>query len=137
MASEFFWDTSGLFALLNSDDPAHERARRFIAASSSKRRRSFTTEWVIGECCTLLIARKRSHVVPKFLDILDRSGSLTTIHVDQNAILSTKMFLRKHLDQGYSFTDCTSFVVMRERNILDAMTADAHFEQAGFRALLI
>ncbi len=32
--------------------------------------------------------------------------------------------------------DCISFVVMRERNIEAALTADEHFIQAGFRALL-
>jgi predicted nucleic acid-binding protein len=39
-------------------------------------------------------------------------------------------------DKRWSFTDCSSFVIMRERNIRDALTADEHFEQAGFRALL-
>jgi predicted nucleic acid-binding protein len=32
--------------------------------------------------------------------------------------------------------DCVSFVVMEERGMMDALTADEHFEQAGFRALL-
>lgn len=39
-------------------------------------------------------------------------------------------------DKDWSLTDCTSFVVMEEERITDALTADHHFEQAGFRALL-
>ena len=39
-------------------------------------------------------------------------------------------------DKDWSLTDCISFVVMQERNIQDALTADHHFEQAGFVALL-
>jgi predicted nucleic acid-binding protein len=35
-----------------------------------------------------------------------------------------------------SLTDCISFVVMMDLGITDALTADHHFEQAGFRALL-
>jgi predicted nucleic acid-binding protein len=40
------------------------------------------------------------------------------------------------LDKEWSLTDCTSFVVMTDRKITDALTADHHFEQIGFNALL-
>jgi predicted nucleic acid-binding protein len=36
----------------------------------------------------------------------------------------------------WSLTDCISFVVMQDRQITGALTADHHFEQAGFTALL-
>jgi hypothetical protein len=35
-----------------------------------------------------------------------------------------------------TLVDCTSFVVMTDRKIQDALTADHHFERAGFNALL-
>jgi uncharacterized protein len=40
-------------------------------------------------------------------------------------------------DKAWSLTDCISFVTMTDRGIANALTADAHFEQAGFRALLL
>jgi hypothetical protein len=43
---------------------------------------------------------------------------------------------RQRPDKEWSLTDCISFVVMRDENIVDALTGDRHFEQAGFRALL-
>lgn len=39
-------------------------------------------------------------------------------------------------DQEWSLTDCISFHVMRRENITEALTADHHFEQAGFAVLL-
>ena len=41
-----------------------------------------------------------------------------------------------HADKVWSLTDCTSFVLMRQRGIADALAYDRHFEQAGFKALL-
>jgi hypothetical protein len=39
-------------------------------------------------------------------------------------------------DKAWSRTDCISFVVMHDLDLRDALTADHHFEQAGFVALL-
>jgi predicted nucleic acid-binding protein len=39
-------------------------------------------------------------------------------------------------DKDWSITDCLSFVVMRERNVAAALTADHHFDQAGLRVLM-
>lgn len=34
------------------------------------------------------------------------------------------------------FTDCISFVVMQDHGLSEALTADHHFDQAGFKVLL-
>jgi predicted nucleic acid-binding protein len=40
------------------------------------------------------------------------------------------------LDKSYSLCDAASFLLMRQRNIVDALTTDHHFVQAGFQRLL-
>ncbi len=42
-----------------------------------------------------------------------------------------------HKDKEWGMTDCISFIVMQDREIIDTLTTDDHFRQAGFRALLI
>jgi hypothetical protein len=42
----------------------------------------------------------------------------------------------QHADKDWTLTDCSSVLVMRERGLMDVLTADRHFEQAGFNALL-
>lgn len=44
--------------------------------------------------------------------------------------------LTKHADKSYSLCDAISFLVMREHGLLEALSTDRHFEQAGFRRLL-
>jgi hypothetical protein len=39
-------------------------------------------------------------------------------------------------DKEWSPTDRLSFIVMKSRNIQQALTADHHFEQAGFQPML-
>ena len=45
-------------------------------------------------------------------------------------------FFLKHADHGYSFTDVTSIVIMRELSLRQAFTHDRHFSEAGFEILL-
>ena len=136
MANEVFWDTSGFFALLNSDDPQHNAARELAVKQTAAARGSVTTDAVVGECCTLLVARKKPHLVTKLLDFTEQAGALNVAHLDAILIGETKAFLRRHLDHAYSFVDCASFVVMQRLGLRDAATADEHFTEAGFTALL-
>ena len=41
----------------------------------------------------------------------------------------------RYTDKEFSFTDCTSFVVMRELKLREVLTTDHHFAQAGFLTL--
>ena len=44
---------------------------------------------------------------------------------------------RNRPDKAWSLTDCISFLVMQQGGLTDALTADEHFRQAGFRAVLL
>ena len=39
-------------------------------------------------------------------------------------------------DKEWSLVDCISFVVMKQKHLKEALSADHHFVQAGFVALL-
>jgi uncharacterized protein len=44
---------------------------------------------------------------------------------------------RSRPDKEWGLTDCLSFALMRQEGITEALTADVHFRQAGFKALLL
>ena len=136
MAAEVLLDTSGFFALMDARDPAHQKARRWLGSQRGWAR-PVTTEWIIGETCTLLVARKRPHLVARFLDYLEQSTALLVLNPDEGLLVSAKQLIRRQADQGYSFVDCLSFCLMKERRISQALTADEHFRKAGFSALLV
>ena len=76
---------------------------------------------------------------PKFLTILEAIGNdpAVTLVEASGALFQPAVDLFRHRpDKEWPLTDCTSFVVMEEQQIREALTADAHFVQAGFVALL-
>jgi uncharacterized protein len=126
---------SGFFAIIDQRDLMHQEAVAWTRARAG-RMRPVTTEWIIGETCTLLIARKRHHVVPKFLDYVERSSALLSINPDDTLLRAAKIMILRQTDQGFSFVDCISFCLMTERKIVDALSTDVHFRKAGFSPVL-
>ena len=100
------------------------------------RRPIVTTDYIIAETVNLAMARRGRLVAERVLDLIDKSAGIRIERIGADRFAATKAFFRKHSDHSYSFTDCTSFVVMRELEITDSLTTDHHFSEAGFRPLL-
>jgi hypothetical protein len=49
-----------------------------------------STKWIVGETCALLVARKRPHLVARFLDCLDRSTALLLVNPDDTLLNRAK-----------------------------------------------
>jgi len=134
MAShEAFADTSALYAAVDARDAHHAKfaeAMRHLARAS---RMIVTTDYVIAETVNLAVARRGRRVAERLLQLLENSSGLRMDRINSERFVAAKAFFRKHSDHNYSFTDCTSFVLMHELQIKDALTTDRHFREAGFR----
>ena len=136
MASELFVDTSGFYALLVERDETHERATRILQQAERRRATFVTTDYVLDETATLLVARGFGHLVDAFLQSTLRSKACAVDWTNPDIFAQAASFMAKHIDQGWSFTDCVSFQSMKARRLRDALTKDEHFEKAGFKSLL-
>lgn len=131
-----FGDTSFFFALAAKRDPAHRPA---VAAYEKLLRagvRVVTTDYVVDETLTLTKARIDAPTSLALLDRMERSEAIDLEILDRDRFVASKQYFRKHSDHGYSFTDCTSFVLMDKLEIAAALTTDRHFKEAGFEVLL-
>ena len=137
MANEVFVDSSGLYALADRRDLSHVRAKKCVNHLMTSGIRLVLTDYVIDETCTLAKIRAGGDAALRLLEIVERSSAFQTCWIGAEYFDAVKAFFRRHIDHGYSFTDCASFVVMREAGIREALTTDRHFTEAGFRALLI
>ena len=63
--------------------------------------------------------------------------NISVVPVDTHLLGRALRLYESHTDKEWGLTDCISFVVMRDQQLIDALTADRHFRQAGFRPLLV
>ena len=68
--------------------------------------------------------------VPQFLVKRD------VIPVSDERLQHAFALFKERADKEWSLADCLSFDIMRERGIVDALTPDMHFAQAGFAVLM-
>ena len=73
MANEIFIDTSGFFAMISSDDDRHSVAARLIATARKRKRGFVTSDYVLDETATLLKARRKTHLLARLFEVVDRS----------------------------------------------------------------
>lgn len=128
-----FADTFYFLALLNSADASHEAAAAFTGSPSAT---IVTTAWVLTELADGLATTSGRSVFPSFLADLESAPNVRVIGPGAALWRKGVELYSRRPDKGWSLTDCISFVVMGDMGIGDALTADHHFEQAGFRALL-
>jgi predicted nucleic acid-binding protein len=122
-----FVDSSAWYALVNAHDKNHLAAKRFLEASH----RLLTTNFVIDETVTLVLVRKGYQAA---VDLGEQLWSEEQAHIvwlsraDQRA--AWRLF-KRYSDKRFSFTDCTSFVVMERLGLTHAFAFDEHFDQTG------
>ena len=136
MGDETFIDTSGIYSILVRRDRMHERAAAFMAQAARDRKRFVTTDYVLDESVTLLKVRGLGRLVAPLFESIDASTAIRIEWTTPERFRETRAFCLRHSDKAWSFTDCLSFVVMRDHDVPAALTSDVHYEQAGFRILL-
>jgi uncharacterized protein len=128
-----FADTSFFVAYLNATSDEHDLARHYMVETTDP---IVTTEWVLAERANFLAAKGNRRLFLPLVRALRREQRFTILPVTSEMFDRAVMLCARRPDKEWSFTDCTSFIVMNARRISDALTTDHHFEQAGFAALL-
>ncbi len=128
-----FADTSYFLALLIPADVNHAPARRW---AESHRIPLVTSDYVLIEVGNYLSPVPARYLFGQFWRALRSDSRMTVVPASPSLMARGAELYDTRLDKPWSLTDCISFVIMREHAIQDALTADRHFEQAGFTALL-
>jgi len=130
-----FVDTAGWMAVINAGDPAHERAAAARDRWLEEGGLLVTTDYVADETLTLLRVRHGLSTAEAWWRQVDGSTHVRWEAINLARADKARGIFFRYADKAFSFTDCTSFVVMRELKLRDALTTDRYFAQAGFVTL--
>ena len=128
-----FLDTSGLLCLYNRAEPFHDQALTLYKQARFR----FIHSYVLAESVALATARGLPRVpMLTYMSDLIENPDIETVWVNESLHRQAMTLLSERQDKTYSLCDAVSFVLMRQRNITEALTTDHHFEQEGFLRLL-
>lgn len=94
-----------------------------------------TSDYVIDETLTALRFRLGLGAAERWWTQIEGSTRLRLEGVDSARCERARALFFRYRDKDLSFTDCTSFVVMKDLRIGKALTLDHHFGQLGFELL--
>lgn len=127
-----FVDTSAFLAIENHRDAHHEEAlalrKRVVEAGGLL----VTSDYVLDESYTIIRHRAGHRIAVDFGEEVRISRSVRIEHVTLEVIDRGRAIFKRFEDKDFSFTDCTSFILMRRLGLREALAFDGHFAQAGF-----
>ncbi len=130
-----FVDTAGWVACADSADPTHVRCCAARDAALEAGQTLVTTDYVVDETLTLIRFRLSLAAAEAWWHQVDGSPRLRWERIDSNRFEKARHLFFQYRDKRFSFTDCTSFVIMHEVRLTHAITTDRHFRQMGFEIL--
>ena len=130
-----FVDTAGWMAMADEGDAGHEASRRERDACLRAGGVLVSTDYVIDETLTLIRARLGLGAAAAWWAQIDASARIRWEWIDPLRAEKARSWFFRWSGKNFSFTDCTSFVVMTELALTRALTTDRHFSQAGFETV--
>jgi len=127
-----FVDTGAWFAFFVRSDPDHERVARTLERCQG---RLVSSEYVFDELVTLLRNRVSHRDAVTVGEALRGGEVASLVSVGPRDVQGAWRIFSSQSDKRYSFTDCTSFALMRRLGLDTAVAVDGHFRQAGFVVL--
>lgn len=133
---KIFVDTGAFIALTDADDKNHKNAKAFYKDATENGTRFITSNFVVCETINYLRAKVSHNVSVVFRENLKKSGIIEISTVSPFLEDMAFHIFKQYADKDFSFTDCTSFSIMKHLKLNKAFAFDKHFEQYGSFAKL-
>jgi predicted nucleic acid-binding protein len=130
-----FVDTAGWAACADAADPDHAPCRAARDGALEDGTTLVTSDFVVDETLTLLRLRLGLAAAEAWWRQIDGTRRLRWERVDSERFDRARDLFFQYRDKAFSFTDCTSFAIMRELRMTQVLTTDRHFRQMSFQVV--
>lgn len=132
MDTKIFVDTSAFIALFDKKDNYHRKAAVYLENLDPGVAQLHTSNYIIDETITRIRMLNGHHPALEFANNFFRSKIFHYHYIDQESEKNAFELFKKYSDKELSFTDCTSFALMRQLGIKKAFAFDEDFINVGF-----
>ena len=130
-----FVDTAAWVAAADAGDATGPAVREARDRWLSQGGMLVTTDYVIDETLTTIRFRLGLDAAEAWWMQIDASSRLQVESIDEARRERARLLFFRYRDKDFSFTDCSSFVLMHELKIRSVLTLDHHFRQMGFEVI--
>jgi len=127
-----FVDTSAWFAYANRRDRDHTKVRPVFREFQG---RLTISNFIFDETVSLCLCRLGHDTSQRVGSLLLDTKEVDLIRITPEDERAAWRLFCERGDQRYSFTDCTSFQLMRRLQMMTALTLDDDFLTEGFQAV--
>ena len=136
MLNRVFLDSAYAIALSAPNDQHHAQAVLLAERLEAEGAQLITTRAVVLEIGNALSKQRYRQDAIKLLHALEADPNVEIVPVTEGLYQRGFQLYSARTDKDWGITDCISFIVMEEQGLKEALTTDAHFQQAGFHTLL-
>jgi len=129
---KIFVDTSAWLALNDRNDQYYKKAVANSSRIKKDRIDLITSEYILDETITIIRYRVSHQAAVIFGESMSGSRIVRIEDITEGHRLKAWEMFKKYEDKELSFTDCTSFVLMKHFKLNKAFTFDDHFRQMGY-----
>ncbi|MBI5358125.1 PIN domain-containing protein [Candidatus Amesbacteria bacterium] len=133
--TSIFIDSSVFVALYRKKDLDHKSAVKILSRITRDGLTPIITDYILDETYTGILTRGNYKMAMDFDKRITNSVWKIELITAERFAKAREIFCRYNKDKIWSFTDCTSWVVMKELKIKKIFTFDKNFVEMGFELL--
>lgn len=129
-----FADTSALKSVFDKNDDFHKRAIAFWKRIKEEGKVILTSNFILDELFTLFRSQMGKVAALQLRqDLLESPEQLKLLRITVKDEQKAWEYFENLPDRYLSFTDCTSFALMKRLGLKEVFTFDKHFVKVGFK----